>query len=94
MRTGERARSFREAHVAVHTIEYIAGLLGINDKELARIAGRSASTWVNRKNKPQDMTVGELIAVARTFRERGYNVSVGQLFTALTPDAVPPLDEA
>lgn len=81
-----RTAKYPEAHTAIRSIEYIAGLLGIADKELSRIAGKSPGTWVNRKAKPQDMTLAELIAVARAFRERGYNVQAGQLLAVLTPD--------
>lgn len=58
-----------DAKVAVRNIAYLQALHNMTDMQMARVIGKSKATWSARKNqKPQDMTLAELIKAAEFFK--------------------------
>ena len=58
------------AAVTVANIRYLQGIYGVTDEVMASKMGISRPTWSNRKNRPQLMTVKEIMAAASFFTKK------------------------
>lgn len=78
------------AAVTVANIKYFQNLHGISDEVLAKKMGISRATWSNRKNRPQLMTVKEIIAAVSFFNKKGAKITAAQMMSPMTPSEIKP----
>lgn len=63
-----QTKKFAEAKICRENLLYLQRSKQLTDVEMARIIGKSKATWSSRKNqKPQDMTLAELMRAAEFF---------------------------
>ena len=80
------------AAVTVANIQYLQGLYGITDEVMASKMGISRPTWANRKNRPQLMTVKEIMAAASFFQKKGTKITAAQMMSPMTPSEIEPME--
>ena len=78
------------AAITVANIRYLQGLYGVTDEVLASRMGISRPTWSNRKNRPQLMTVKEIIAAVSFFNKKGAKITAAQMMSPMTPSEIKP----
>ena len=80
------------AMTAVANIQYLQGMYGVTDEVMAQKMGISRPTWANRKNRPQQMTLKELMMAVAFFQKKGMDLNASQLMVPMAPAKVDPLE--
>lgn len=89
----KKANGHLEARAAVCNMDYVAGVLGMNNADMARIMGISPSSLYTRKTKPWTIRVGELEKLVDYAGKHGLAVTVAQMMVPFAPDTVRPWEE-
>lgn len=76
------------ARVMVNNMGYIAGVLDLNNAELARIMGISQSAMYKRKSSPWTFRFGEIEKLTDYAGRHGISVTAAQLMLPFGPGVV------
>lgn len=76
------------ARVMVNNMGYIAGILDLNNAELARIMGISQSAMYKRKSSPWTFRFGEIEKLTDYAGRHGISVTTAQLMLPFEPGVV------
>jgi len=90
----KKADTHAAARVMVNNIGYVAGVLDLDNTELARIMGISKSSLYQRKAKPWTFRFGEIEKLTDYAGRHGMVLTAAQFFVPFGPGAVERYGEA
>lgn len=80
----------QDARAISGNISYIAGVLGLNKGETARVLGISPSSYYDHSARPWTFRIAELERLVEYATKHGMNVSLAQLLVPFAPGTVRP----